>query len=414
MSGSGWTAVLRRGRSLFGQLTLLSAAAAVGACVVVRAPNLRRGIQTTATGRASYPLLPTWSESDEATLQQLQLAKAQGDAEGAALDELRHGGAVASGEMPAGEYDVTWILLPAQGWYAPGTAGALEWHRPAAGSANLSVVVRDAADGRTVPGLGVQIDYLDAAGRSLRRDSLPFAWYEDLNRYGDDVVLPAGVRALRVTLAPPTYDRHDPVNGDRYADTVMAEFGDVRLAGNVPAQNGTDAPRTVHALARAQGAALTNALYLMLHGVAVFGAEQRSDDYLVAFADEFAEPHWTPHGDALRYSIEDEASNANNAHVEVAVRDLRTGRFLPGLHVHVTVTSAHGKEAGSSAVPLMWHPWTHHYGMNWRVPRAGDEYRVRVHADVPAWRRFVSEGSAPFAHPIDVEFTDVRFRTGQK
>ena len=387
--------------------------ALAGGCAVVRAPNVRDGTQQTAAGRASYPLQPTWEESDEATLSQLRLAKAQGDAEKPALDRLRRD-AIASAHMPAGEYDVTLFVQPPMGWYdAPGAGGgALAWHDAPTGGAHVSVVVRDAADGRTVAGVGVRLT-VTSGGAPASTDSLPFGWYPELNRYGANVdALGPGTYTFRVELTPPSYDRHDPTNGDRYAQPAMAEFTDVRVGAIAPAAALDTA--AAGALARIQGDAVADALYTMLHGVAVFGAEQRSGDYLVAFADEFAETFWKKHGDDLRYALEEEESNAHNAHVEVGVRDARTGRFLPGLNVRVTVTAPDGHRAGSSAVALMWHPWLYHYGMNWRIPGASDHYTVQVHADPPSWRRYGRESGSLFAQPIDLDFTSVRFRTGQK
>lgn len=407
---------------------VLAVVLATPAACVTRARNIREGMRETPLGRATVPLMPPAAESDEATAQQLLLASDQGHAVDAATDWLVHRVAAAGGEMPAGEYHIAYAVTPAEGWYEPAGGATLAWHDAGDANAHLAVVVRDGADGRLVPGVAVHATIAAADGRVVDERELPFGWAPLVNEYGDNISVPAaGVYSVRLRIAPPPYWRHDPVNGDRFADTTVAEFDSVRIdpaelarrsaASDLPADSAADSPADSAAeltLARAQGDQTGRALYQMAHSEATDGVQRRVNDYIVAFANEFAETYWEPEGGSLVYRSEPEASAETNAHFEVSVRDARTGRFLPGLTVHVTLMDGSGRELSAHDVPLMWHPWIYHYGRNWRVPRSGDHYRVRVRVDEPPFRRWGRGARDLFTTPIDVTFEDIRVRTGEK
>jgi uncharacterized protein involved in high-affinity Fe2+ transport len=51
-----------------------------------------------------------------------------------------------------------------------------------------------------------------------------------VHHYGKNLKLPGDGRyTLHLRIAPPTFMRHDEVNGERYAETVAVTFEDVQL-----------------------------------------------------------------------------------------------------------------------------------------------------------------------------------------
>lgn len=390
-------------------IRLLTIAGVLGGCVTT-ARNAGQGTRVTEAGWASAPVKPSASPSDEATQDQLLLAREQGQAVDAAVAWLAGHGGVASATMGAGEYQVTCLLRPTEGTWTQ-TAGGLQWRRDA-GNALVAVIVQDGADRRLVPGLDVSLHVWDGAGAPVAATPLPYRWGVPVEAYAAGVSLPAGPLRIRIDIQPPGYWRHDPLNGDRFAKATLAEFTGLRFdPGQQPGPPGD--PGTALALAKAQGAALARAYAEMSRGVANQGTETIVGEYRVAYAVEYAETFWRMSEGDLVYDARPEQSAETNAHVEVAVFDALTGRFLPGLSVHVSVVDAAGRPAGTEAVPFMWHPWLHHYGRNWRVPRAGD-YRLRIHVDPPIWARADRELGRRFVEPIDVVFDAVHVFTGQK
>lgn len=390
----------------------LSLSVAMTGCIT-RNPNLETGLRQTEAGIGTAPTMPGFAESDEATAEQLERARDQGNAERRELEWVSQHSA-ASAEMTVGEYRVAYILGPALGYYAPGST---TWNGPS-GDAHLGIAVRDAADGRMVPGLTVRATLTDAAGRQTDSRTLAFGWYDVLNRYGDNVALPAGPFTLRVVIQRALYRRHDPTNGDRYADSAVAEFHNVsvnrgRIAQLAVNANTGTVDSTAAMLAKLEGAALERPLVEMFSSVGVNGTQTRVGDYLAVVAIERAEGYWIPQGNDIKYTIRVSQSAETNAHVEVGVRDALTGRFLPGLNVRATVLDRSGHEIGTKSQPFMWHPWIHHYGENWRVPSTG-RYNVRAHADVPPYRRYSRSMANLFLTPVDVEIPNLRFVTGQK
>jgi len=391
-------------------IRLLACAGVLGSGCVTTARNAGQGTRVTQAGWASAPVTPPDAPSDEATADQLQLAREQGHAVDAAVAWFAGHGSVASASMGAAEYQITCVLRPPEGAWT-GEAGGLQW-RTDAGNALLSVIVQDGADRRLVPGLQVTARVWDAAGNAVAAAPLAYRWGAPVETYAAGLELPAGPLRIRIEVEPPVYWRHDPVNGDRFAKPAFAEFTGLRFerAGQQAAPGD---PATAVALATAQGAALGRAYDAMSRAVANDGTQMIVGDYRVAYAVEYAETFWKMSDRELVYDARPEQSAETNAHVEVAVFDALTGRFLPGLTVQVTVIGQGGRPAGTEAVPFMWHPWIHHYGRNWRVPGAGD-YRLHIHVDPPAWARADRALGHRFTQPIDVVFDGVHFYTGQK
>lgn len=384
----------------------------VTAGCVSRPPNLERDVRPSSAGQGTAPTMPTAQISDESTSKELRLAQEQGIAAEQALAWLRHRASLPGGELAAGEYRVAYTLSAPRGAYVL-EQGQLRW-RPPAGNAHLGIHVRDGADGRIVPGLTVRATVLNSDGKPLFTRVMPYGWDPVLDRYADNLQLPGkGTYQVRVEIDPPRYRRHDPVNGDRFSEPAMAEFtpqsiDPAKLPAIMSAAKGDGL-----SLARAQGRAYARTLDEMTNHVANDGAAKQVGDYVIGYAIEYAEGWWIPHGDKLRYRTGVAASAETNAHIEIVVLDALTGRFMPGLKVHVTLADQDGQVLDSKPEPYMWHPWLYHYGENWRVPRAG-KYQLHVQVSPPDYARYGRDIGQRFARPATVDFKDVLFQTGQK
>jgi hypothetical protein len=166
--------------------------------------------------------------SEEGTAEGMRLAKEEGEVYGKAVTHMTT--VVAHGEEKrAGEYIIGYAVEKAEGMYYR-LDGNLEWREPAQENARIEVVVRDAADGRFLPGLTVHAALQDAQGNSAGLRRLPFLWHPSLFHYGTDWTVPGeGEYTLRVYVDVPDFPRHDRVNGKRYADPVQAEFTGVKI-----------------------------------------------------------------------------------------------------------------------------------------------------------------------------------------
>ncbi len=354
---------------------------------------------------------PLTVESNESTRAQLDDARLQGDAVRRAWDAERPEIAGLVAEKRAGQYRLIVTLTKAEGWYEPAGKGRLQWHDPGASESHLRVVVLDGGDGRTVPGLDV---YATVDNGPEQR--LPFGWYPLLNGYGANVHASiTGTHDVRVRIARAEFHRHDPYNGDRFSEETFATFTGLSPTGSSPdAAPGLSAIEEEHSdQAGAEGGGVGRAVRAMWQQ-ATSGAEQLTGDYRIEEAVEFAEAYWFFERDRLVYKTEVEASSARNCHVEIAPRDAATGRFLPAIPMTVTVWTENGRELGTRTEPLMWHPWLYHYGANWRVPLSGRHYRVRATFAAPTWRRYGRASGNRFAQGADVEFREVKIKSGEK
>jgi hypothetical protein len=171
---------------------------------------------------------PPARTSNEATSDQLAVARAEGDAYGAALIAM----AVEDGAVTAraGDYRIAFINEDAEGMYDRDGDGLI-WREAAPdATVHLEVAVADATDGRFVPGLGVHVD-VEREGETLVCTDLPFLWHPFLYHYGGNARLPGtGPYDVAVRIDPPDFMRHDPINGARYAAPVTVRFEDVAFA----------------------------------------------------------------------------------------------------------------------------------------------------------------------------------------
>jgi hypothetical protein len=166
--------------------------------------------------------------SDEANEEQLRLAHEQGHVMGRAVKQMILSEAQGQ-EYVVGDYLLAYAVEDAEGMYHL-EGGKLVWHDPGEENAHVEVVVRDAADGRFIPGLMVFVTLTAADGREIGTRQHPFIWHPWLHHYGCNWSLPGdGVYSLRVRIEPADFMRHDKVNGARFAQAVVVDLGDVKI-----------------------------------------------------------------------------------------------------------------------------------------------------------------------------------------
>ena len=175
-----------------------------------------------------------------------------------------------------------------------------------------------------------------------------------------------------------------------------------------PMETSDEAKQDELDLAKEQGQAFQKTLKYMANKES-HGESKPAGNYQVSYAIEKAEGLYHKLDGALVWQ---EPTN-ENSHIEITVQDGADLRFIPGLTVQVTVLDNTGKEIGSHEQPFLWHPWLFHYGRNWVLPGDG-QYTVRVHIDAPDFMRHDKKNGKRYGDPVDVEFTNVRIKTGQK
>lgn len=87
--------------------------------------------------------------SDEATTEQLELGRAQGEAAVKALKTMMEKVATSGGEKRAGDYIVSYAIEEAEGMYHL-SDGELQWQEPEEENLHVEVAVRDSDDGGDV------------------------------------------------------------------------------------------------------------------------------------------------------------------------------------------------------------------------------------------------------------------------
>jgi Fe2+ transport protein len=361
------------------------------------------------------PVMPPFRESDEATSAQLGRALDEGKSARREVEWVEREEAVASGDMDAGEYIVTYLITPADDYYDLEAAQSnLPAHHTTVspGSAHVAIVVRDAADGRMVQGLNVLATLRSESGDAKQTVMLPFGWHPILNRYGKNVVLPASPFTLSVRIAMPTYRRHDRINGDRFTSNVIARFTRV----TVPVDSLAAAAerlargelRQAVDLARDEGEAVDRPLTALIAGPDASGSQVRSGDYKVAVVVQQDRGYWEARNGKLSY-VNPDSSVGPTVHIDVIVRDATTGRFVPGLRLRATILNSRKKEIDTYTLPFMWHPWMNHYGLTVPTPGKG-RYTIRVRAEAPDFRRYGNTALKKFNRAIDVSVRGVRMR----
>lgn len=130
-------------------------------------------------------------------------------------------------------YIVTLACEEAEGMYRPENDQDLTWQVPDKGmNKHLEIAVQDKYDGRFVPALDIHVKATSPTnGNVAYDDSLPFLWHPFLWHYGSNWQIDddGSTYDFVVTIAQPTFGRHDEQNGKRYPRAVTLEFGDFEL-----------------------------------------------------------------------------------------------------------------------------------------------------------------------------------------
>ena len=170
---------------------------------------------------------PTSSEADA---KQLELARKQGATYRQALDHMATNVAHDGGTTAAGEYIVGYAVEEAEGMYM-WEDGGLVWHDPADDeNLHVEIAVLDGADERFVPGLTVTGTLIDPDGNEVGTHEHEMLWHPMLYHYGRNWAVPAdGEYTLKVHIDPPTFMRHDEINGCRFTQPVDVTFEGVKV-----------------------------------------------------------------------------------------------------------------------------------------------------------------------------------------
>lgn len=172
------------------------------------------------------PMDPDTSEADRT---QLALARAQGEAYGRALTHMVENVAEGGGTQEASDYLVGYAVEEAEGMYE-WRGDELTWREPGEENLHVEVSVRDRSDGRFVPGVRVTATLTAPDGTRVGPTDLPLLWHPMIYHYGRNVRVPAdGDYELAVHLDPPTFMRHDEVNGRRFEGPVDVTFHGVAV-----------------------------------------------------------------------------------------------------------------------------------------------------------------------------------------
>lgn len=167
--------------------------------------------------------------SDESTEEQLALAREQGSAYGRAVAEMATAEADEGSQIEAGDLLVAYAVEAAEGMYV-WEDGQLQWQDPNTENAHIEVVVRDACDGRFIPGLDVAVSLTAEDGTEVGTHEQPFLWHPWLHHYGRNWTVPGDGRyRLAVHIKPASFMRHDKQNGARFTQPVDVEWPSVSI-----------------------------------------------------------------------------------------------------------------------------------------------------------------------------------------
>jgi hypothetical protein len=202
------------GAALAGPVAAQDSATPPGASTVVASPAA--GTPSSGSPSAGGSLIE--QSSKEATADELAIAQAEGKAYGQALAGMQS--KTKNQTQWIGDYQVIVLAEKAEGLWVP-TNDGLTWTEPDKFNAHIEVSVRDAGDGRFVPGLQVTISLTPPGGPAIGPQTLPFVWHPVFYHYGLNWNLPsAGDYSVHVHIDPPQFSRHDQTNGKRYVDPV--------------------------------------------------------------------------------------------------------------------------------------------------------------------------------------------------
>jgi hypothetical protein len=167
--------------------------------------------------------------SDEATQEQLEMAKEQGRVLGKALDHMISQVADDGQETTVGPYRVGYAIEEAEGMYH-WQDGELVWQEPERENVHIEVSVRDAVDGRFIPNLNIHVRLIDSNKNDVGYHQQPFVWHPWLYHYGRNWHIPEeGDYRMEIHIKAPDFPRHDEKNGNRYDQDVDVTFSPVKI-----------------------------------------------------------------------------------------------------------------------------------------------------------------------------------------
>jgi len=158
------------------------------------------------------------------------MAKKEGEAYHHSLRYMAEEVADNGDKKRAGGYIVAYAQERAEGMYMPDKNGNLKWSEPTEENCHLEISVSDAGDKRFIPYLTITATLVPSSGNVIGPFEIPFVWHPGLYHYGRNVRVPGdGHYALRISIEPPTFMRHDKINGRRYAERVDVEFEKIKI-----------------------------------------------------------------------------------------------------------------------------------------------------------------------------------------
>jgi len=169
------------------------------------------------------------SRSEEADARGLELGRRQGEALGETIRHMIGDIAQRGAEVRSGEYLVGYAVEKAEGVYVA-RGGKLQWEEPGEENLHIEAWVRDAADGRFLPGLKLRVSVTAEDGREIGTHEHPLLWHPYLYHYGRNWKLPADGRyRLKISFEAPGFPRHDRKNGKRFTSGCEVVFDDVKV-----------------------------------------------------------------------------------------------------------------------------------------------------------------------------------------
>lgn len=172
---------------------------------------------------------PPMRVSEETKRNHLELAKKQGEALKAALDEMTQNIAQRGSEKRAGHYLIGYAVEKPEGMYHV-MGNELSWHEPRDENIHIEISVRDGGDGRFIPALDVRLTVLNAEGEVVGTHQHPFLWHPWLYHYGRNWKLPgSGKYTFQIHIDMPNFHRHDKENGRRFTEPVDIVFKDIEI-----------------------------------------------------------------------------------------------------------------------------------------------------------------------------------------
>ncbi|MYZ46882.1 iron transporter [Propylenella binzhouense] len=172
---------------------------------------------------------PAMKPSEEADRRGLELGCRQGKALGDTLEHMIGKIAESGAETRSDEYLVGYAVEEAEGMYHRKN-GELRWIEPDEENVHIEALVRDAADGRFIPGLRVSVTVKAESGEEIGTHEHPLLWHPYLYHYGRNWKVPGeGKYDLTIRFDAPDFPRHDKKNGKRFVDGAEVTFKGVEI-----------------------------------------------------------------------------------------------------------------------------------------------------------------------------------------